>query len=275
MIRSPKHIIFLIACAVVSPKVLAATEPEWCDEQWATVSAQEPADSGRGKGQLLAAWRNLEGSCKGTGIYEARLATIFMLMGDYEKARATVDSALSNSTVRPGYRAMAEMVKLTADSREMLASPNPNGKALADLDKRAVKLIETYPNYQPFYGFVGNLRMRLGNYKDAIGPLERASQFEDGKRWDMYRHLTVACSSEGLYKKALAYADKAYEMNKAVTSDEEFMYALALAYAAADNVDAAKDTLSLILNKKPSLSGDKRFQDAVQKAKVLSGGKLK
>ncbi|MCK7583235.1 MAG: hypothetical protein MZV65_51920 [Chromatiales bacterium] len=167
-------------------------------------------------------------------------------MGDYEKARATVDSALSNPTVPTGYRAMAEMVKLTADSREILASPAPNRKALTDLDKQSYQtrskhtLITSHSMCS-----AGNLRAGLGNYKDAIGPLERASRFEDGNDDGTYTGiLRLPTLAKAGYKKALTYADKAYEMNKAVTSDEEFMYALAhAAYAATDNVDAAKDTL--------------------------------
>jgi len=53
------------------------------------------------------------------------------------------------------------------------------------------------------------------------------------------------------------------------------MYACAIAYAATGSIDAAKDTLTLILNKKPQLKNDSRFQQTVQKAKQLSGDKLK
>jgi hypothetical protein len=53
------------------------------------------------------------------------------------------------------------------------------------------------------------------------------------------------------------------------------MYACAIAYAATGNIGAAKDTLTLILNKKPHLQSDPRFQQTVQKAKQLSGGKFK
>lgn len=196
-------------------------------------------------------------------------------MGNYEQARASLNSALSDPALPKGYRALAEMVRLNTDSREILSGPTPNRQALTALDQRTVKLIEVHPDYLPFYMFLGNLRMRLTDYSRAIEPLEKMSQFQDGKRWEVYRHLTVAHGNEGNHKKALSFGDKAYEMNKTVTSDEEFMYALALSYAATGNIDAAKDTLSLILNKKPSLSSDRRFQNTVEKAKTLSGGKLK
>lgn len=53
------------------------------------------------------------------------------------------------------------------------------------------------------------------------------------------------------------------------------MYAATLAYAANGKVDAAKSMLTLIVNKKPELQHDQKFQQTVLKAKELSHGALK
>jgi tetratricopeptide (TPR) repeat protein len=178
--------LLILAVLVLIPQLsIAGESAEWCDQQWGRLSAGQGGGSGQDYNKLLAEWQKLEAKCKGTGLYEARLATVHVLLGQYAKARDVLDPILRNDKLPGNYRAMAEMVRLNADSREAHARTEPDRKQLVAIEKRVVKLIEQHPHYSPFYLFLGNLRLELGDYRGAIGPLEKMSRFEDGNRWDV------------------------------------------------------------------------------------------
>jgi lipopolysaccharide biosynthesis regulator YciM len=233
-----------------------------CQRAWQGLNGH-PA----GSDALLAAWKGYESRCKGTGVYEVRLASILADRDEYDLAR----QVLQTSTIPGNYRKQSEVAEITIDYLQAVATGDR--ERLERLEGRAAKFGNANPGEIPVLAMLGHTRVILEKYEPAIAPLESVVRSGHGLLGD-HRNLTVAYANSGHYQKALEMLDKTYSMSKQVTSDEEFMYAATLAYAANGKVDAAKSMLTLIVNKKPELQHDPRFAQTVLKAKQLSNGKL-
>lgn len=234
-----------------------------CQRAW-----QGLADHPAGSDALLAAWKGHESRCKGTGVYEVRLASILADRDEFDLAR----QVLQTSTIPDNYKKQSETAEITIDYLQAVASADR--ARLGSLEGRASKFAKANPDVIPVLAMLGHTRVILGKYEAAIAPLESVIRSGHGLLGD-HRNLTVAYANTGHYKEALELLDKTYAISKQVTSDEEFMYAATLAYAANGKVDAAKSMLTLIVNKKPELQHDQKFQQTVLKAKELSHGALK
>jgi lipopolysaccharide biosynthesis regulator YciM len=246
--------------AIASTPNAAQTE---CQRAWLGLAGQEP-----GSDALLATWKGYESRCKGTGVYEVRLASILADRDEFDLAR----KVLQSSTIPDNYRKQSETAEITVDYLQAVATGD-RGR-LDRVEGRAATFGKAHPEVIPVLAMLGHTRVLLGKYEAAIAPLEAVIQSSHALLGD-YRNLTVAYANSGHYQAALEYLDQTYAMSKEITSDEEFMYAATLAYAANGKVDAAKTALTLIVNKKPELIGDPRFEQTVLKAKELSQGKLK
>lgn len=264
-------ITFLFGTLFVSANAGADDRSERCDELWHDVSSRPNSSSGRDYQKLLTEWLKLEEQCKGTGIFEIRLALIHILRGQYDEGRRI----LGGAKIPPQYEALAATVRANADLRDILSSENPDRARLGSLEKTVTQLARKYPGHLPLHSLLGNLNVILGHYSNAIEPLENAARIKEGDRWGVFRNLTIAYSKVGNYQGALKAADQTFEIYKGVTNDEDFMYALAIANAGTGDVEATKDVLSLILTKKPHLQNDPEFKETVGKARELTGGRLK
>jgi len=229
---------------------------------------QALADQPPGGDALLAAWKSNEGKCKGTGVYEIELASIYSDRNEFDQAR----QALHAAAIPENLKKQAEISEITIDYLQAVASGEP--ARLSAVEKTTDAFTQTSPENVDVLSMLGHTRVLLGKSETAIAPLEAVIKHGDGMLGD-YRNLTIAYANAGQYPQALELLDKTYAMSQAVTSDEEFMYAATLAYAATGKVDSAKNMLTLIASKKPQLLHDPKFQRTVQKAKELSHGELK
>jgi len=256
-----------LICGVLLMSNVSAAPPNTaqaeCQSAW-----QRLADKPAGSDALLEAWKAYEPRCKGTGVYEVRLASILADRDEFDLAR----KVLQSSSIPDNYRKQSESAEITIDYLQAMSTGE---RARLDrVEVRASKYVQANPGVVPILAVLGHTRVVLGKYAQAVEPLEAVIQSGHGNLGD-HRNLTVAYAQSGNYPKALELLDKTYSMSHEVTSDEEFMYAAALAYAATGKVDSAKSMLTLIVNKKPELQHDARFQQTVLKAKELSHGALK
>jgi tetratricopeptide (TPR) repeat protein len=240
-----------------------------CEQKWVELSRERRSDTK--PSVLLAAWKTHERQCKGTGVYEIRLASIFTEMEQFDSARTT----LAQVSVPEKYKAQAEVLEINIDYLAALSSDDVDRAALQNLELRATTFLKAKPNANAVIGILGHVRIILGKYREAIEPLEKLVTGPSGGDLTDNRNLTIAYANSERYTDALEMLDRTYALSKEVTSDEEFMYAAILAYAAVGKVDAAKTMLTLILNKKPHLKSDVRFAEIVFRAKQLSNGMLK
>jgi len=245
-----------------SAKTPEETQAE-CQHDWQGLVDQQPEDVA-----LLAAWKGHESKCKGTGIYELRLASIYADQNDFDRARQVLEAAVIPDSLKK----QAEISGITIDYLQAVDSGE--SARLEKMEGRAAAFVKANPRSGSVLAMLGHAQILLGKYEQAIAPLEAVVHGGIGNLGD-HRNLTIAYANAGHYQSALEMLDTTYSMSQEVTSDEEFMYAAALAYAAVGKVDSAKSMLTLIVNKKPQLKDDPKFQQTVLKAKELSHGALK
>ena len=226
-----------------------------CQRDWqGLVEQQLESDA------LLAAWKGHESKCKGTGIYDLRLVSIYADQDDFDQARQLLEAA----AIPDNLRKQAEISGICIDYLQAVDSGER--ARLEKLEARAATFVKANPKTGSVLAILGHARVLLGKYDQAIAPLEAVVRGGVGILGD-HRNLTIAYAHAGHYQSALEMLDKTYAMSKEITSDEEFMYAAALAYAAVGKVDAAKSMLTLIVTKKPQLKDDPRFQQTVTQGK--------
>jgi lipopolysaccharide biosynthesis regulator YciM len=259
---------FSLLCAVLLfMSDLFATTPSAsqleCQRAW-----QNLVDQQVGNDALLASWRGLEAKCKGTGIYEVRLASILADQDEYDQARQLLQAA----TIPDNFKKQAEIAEITIDYLQAVATGLRDRQEKLEL--RAETFLKANPDSTAVRAMLGHTLVVLGKYAQAIAPLENVVRSGRADLGD-YRNLVIAYANTGHYEAALELLDKTYSMGEEVTSDEEFVYAATLAYAATGKFESAKTALTLIANKKPQLLNDPKFQQTVLKAKELSHGALK
>jgi tetratricopeptide (TPR) repeat protein len=242
-----------------------------CDELWRSLIAESVQSAPVDYEKVLATWRETESRCKGSGVYEIRLASTYATLGRYLDAR----NVLADGSIPPAYRDAAEATRLEIDFLSLLDAVPVDSSRLADWDKRVSSFIFEHEGHLEILAHLGHARILLRRYEEAVKPLEDYANASESPSAGVFRNLAIAYAYSERYEGALAALDEAYVRDKNVTNDELFMYASAMAYAAVGNLEAAKTTLTLILNKKPQLRSDPEFQRTVARAKQLSGGQLK
>src|SRR5947208_1604233 len=90
MMRRIKIAIVCFGFLLIALGAISRPESEtgnWCEQQWGPIA--QPFDQGEKKNydDLLKAWQQYEGKCKGTGVYEARLGQTYILLNRIDDAK--------------------------------------------------------------------------------------------------------------------------------------------------------------------------------------------
>jgi tetratricopeptide (TPR) repeat protein len=211
---------------------------------------------------LLKYWRTLEPRCGVTHAYAGRLALIHILMKDFGAARTVLAKAPSGSSP---YAYSVDAARAQVQVQERLADDKPiTAKDLGQFEALYAGLVSKYPKWPSGYGLLGGVQILLGKHADAIKNLKIAAQGDVYELFGVYRNLTISYSATGAFNAALEAADKAYELNRGLTSDASYMYSAALANSALGKVDEAETLLKLILAKRPEVRSDPEFIRAVE-----------
>ena len=256
----------VLALAAAVPAGARGESAEWCDSQW------EVATSDPGEGllpayeTLLARWRQYAGKCAGTVVFEARLAFLYALNDEPEKAREALKSVPAAASP---YQHLVDVASLQTEMAEIFKSRASDKQArLERLEAKYAALVARYPEWPQGYILLGGLQTSLDHHPEAIKTLIAGlNHIPKDKRlapnlWSLYRHLAVSYAESGDYRNALRAADIAYELNKGVTSDPQLMFSAAKAYAGTGDFESARKTLALIALKEPRVKNDPRFLGA-------------
>lgn len=211
-----------------------------CDTEWTQVEAL-PHFQDR-----LARWQALAPKCAKSGIYEARLATLLTLVGQYDEARKAARAGLALDTP---YR------------KQLLATEAGialNQGQLADAKKEYQALIASYPDYYDGYCGMGALMLVERKFPQAVTYLNEAAR--RGQAWIIYRHLTIAFAQLHEHQQAVEAFDKAYRLNPAVVGDKDALNAAARSLLFLGNYRAAEGAINMLLNAKPSAVSDPEIQ---------------
>lgn len=140
------------------------------------------------------------------------------------------------------------------------------------LEEKYLAFVKRYPEFPDGHGMLGGIQTILEKHDDAIKSLEvglRSAMDVSG----VYRNLTISYTAVGRYEEAIRVADKAFQLNRRLTSDPDFAFALAKADAGIGNFHAAETVLRVIAAKVPEVRSDPDFKEAVDFVTAKMQGK--
>jgi hypothetical protein len=233
---------------------------ERCERAWDQVYAgTENPDAVQNNADLLKRWQAFEGECKGTGVYEVRLAALYSAMHQTRLAITVLDGI---KNLPPQYEGMVKLlhlrVKVTVLTDER---PYPRDKILA-LRPQFEKFAANYPDWYLAAEQASNYMSIIDDKSAAITYALRSLELRQDQ-WEPNRTLALAYMELGDYDKAIRAARRAQELHNAVISDPPFMYAVSKSYAAIGNITVAKMTLAMLQHERPMESGTPDWNDAI------------
>jgi tetratricopeptide (TPR) repeat protein len=234
----------------------------WCEEQWEPIAQAFDHGEKNNYDDLLKTWQRYEDKCKGTGVYEARLGQTYILLNRTDEARKVLSSAKG---LHSDYDNLVEHFLLNIDFRDLVKRRAGRGefnKLISDY--RA--LIAKYPDWYVGYEQLGNIMMFLRQKEDAIKLSGEAVRLSP-KSWMSYRNLAVAYSWSGRYRESVSAANEVWELRKSVTSDPEFMLAMAVSFSEVGEFDNAQSCLAVISGLRPEIRTDPEFRKVVSHVK--------
>jgi tetratricopeptide (TPR) repeat protein len=237
----------------------AATQSAaWCESRWEEVSDRHLASKPPDYSALLRSWRDLQPQCGGTGVYEARLATIHATQKDFATAQQVLASV---KTVAPEYTELLDATRLQVDFEQYLAK-DPRPTNITEFGPRFAKLIADAPTSHVAHELNATYWLTSGEPGRAIAAAKRALEHEP-KSWWSYRIMAIAYSELGDYRAAAQMGDRAHTMHPAVSADADFMLALARSYVAMGDRKMGETVLSLLFTYRPEVRQTQQYRDTL------------
>jgi tetratricopeptide (TPR) repeat protein len=175
--------------------IAAALNRASCNDEWDKVLKQSAKVEDR-----LRNWSALSAKCGNSGIYEPRLGTLYTQAGQYDKARAVVESGL---TLKTPYR---------KELLSTLAGVDLSQQNLSRALERYESMVKSYPDWYDGYSGVGAVKLMQGKFEDAVRYLSEAAKRE--KRIHIYRNLTIAYHQLGKNEEAVRAINAAYKLDQ-------------------------------------------------------------
>jgi tetratricopeptide (TPR) repeat protein len=249
----------------VAPAHAQSQSPEWCDERWEIESTGYGGSEGEARA-LLERWQTHAAHCSGSAVFEAHLASIYLELGQTEKAKSALAPLSSRKSA---YSHFVEMQLLRIEMAEA-ASRGSENFDFSGFRNRMLELTRKYPNWSPGYSMLGSMESASDKHEDAVLHLKLAIEhLENGKKeapntWGIYRNLAVSFTALHGYEEAKNAGEIAFRLNNSIMSDQYFMYAMAIADAGMGKIHEATTTLRVIAAKKPEVKSDPEFLAAVE-----------
>ena len=248
-----------LACLVPPNLAGARQDPNWCEAQFAQMQKPFSESVAPDYSKLLEQWKKLAMTCGGTGVYEGRLAGLYMRLHQPEEARATLQ-AIKDPVVRdfPTVKAAWLHLKFT----ELLLRGGSSINDIKTLEPQYLAFAKANTEWEGSYEAVSLYELAIGNPATAIPFAERATQMLPNA-WINYRTLTIAYSMVNRYADAAKAGDTAQSLNRAVSADQDFMLALARSYAVLHDKETVEAVLGLIVHYHPDIRGSRKFSETM------------
>jgi tetratricopeptide (TPR) repeat protein len=191
--------------------------------------------------------------CKGTGIYEARLAHFYTEEGRYDEARDMVAQGL-----KAGSHADKELrlAQTTIEFRQ--------GR-LADAERHAVKLIEDFPNWNGGYLSLGETRLVQHRFQEGIEQLEHANALEPVA--GAYTLLTMAYYQVGRPRDSAKAMQAALRLDIVSLKHTQAVCAAAYSLVSLGHVPEADDLLVKHARARPDAVNDSTYKAALHRVR--------
>jgi tetratricopeptide (TPR) repeat protein len=197
--------------------------------------------------------------CAGSGLYEARLANLYMLSDsqNLSKAKQILDDALRHSLPhRPGLlEKQAIFYQLSGDLTHA-----------QEVDRL---LIHDYPNSHEGYSGLAASLFALGKIKESIELYEKANSLQPTSVG--YRGLVIAYTLDRRYPDASKAFDQYFRRDSSAFGDRDAVMAVSYAYERQDELELADGTLRGLLKAKPQVKDDQAFVKLFRKVNLELG----
>lgn len=230
-----------------------------CEQKWIEESAHFTKQSPADYDGLLRYWLEQGPTCRGTVVYEARLAIAYSFNQHPDQARQVLAS-LQKSTSPYSY--LIELSELTIES-DLVLKQGANEASAKQLEKRFLAFVKKYPAIPEGQAMLGGILTGLDKHEEAIKAL-RVGLKSSGNLSGVYRNLTVSLASLERFQEALSAANQAFKMDRNLSGDAYFVYAVAKSNAALGQFKEAETALRLIAAKRPEVRRDPDFKEAVE-----------
>lgn len=232
-----------------------------CEKRWNEMLAgyavaYQPQDAPH----LLGEWKRLEDQCKGTGVYEVHLATLYIGIHDWKSAQNVIESLRSPPDA---YAGLWKFLKLTAQLGIMAGEkPIPMAKVIALRPQYLAALDETRDWYIAWEQ-VANYMLLIQDYPSAIAHAEKSIEMR-GDQWEPHRTLTIAYAHVGEYQRALDSAGKVRDLRPGgQIVDRDYTHSIAKSYAGIGQIKVAEKILAAMIRADPSEKDDPGFADVI------------
>ena len=243
--------------------------PQWCEEQWHEASAPQLQSRSTDYAALLRTWQQLRDQCAGAAVYEARLASIYLLQKQHSKAQEVLRSI---GNVQPEYAPLVESTRLQADIAGATGGKDSEAVDIEQFAPRFEKLLADAPSWYVAHEQVATFRLMSGEPARAIEAAKRALELEPSSWWS-YRTMAIAYSELGEHKTAATLGDRAHSMHPAVSADADLMLALARSYAAMGNPKMSETLLGLLFTYRPEVRQSSQYRETLVFIRdVMAGG---
>lgn len=230
-----------------------------CEQKWIEESSHFVKHSPADYDGLLRHWLAQAPVCKGSVVYEARLAMAYSFNQRPDQARQALAGLQKNGSP---YAYLIELSELTIESNLVLTQGADEASA-KQLEQRFLAFVKKHPAVAEGQAMLGGILTGLDKHEEAIKAL-RVGLKSSGNLSGTYRNLTVSFASLGRFQEALAAADEAFKLDRKLSGDAYFVYAVAKSNAALGQLKEAEMALRLIAAKKPEVRRDPDFKEAVE-----------
>ena len=249
-VRLPILRLSLGICTVICMQTAhARAGAEWCETRFDELQKPFSEAVTPDYKKLLAQWKQLAPTCIGTGVYEGRLVGLYLRLhktGDAEAIlQAIKDPTVLSSPVVKAARLHTSFMKLALHAGTTI-------DGFRALEPQYLIFLKEEPNWEGSYELVSGYELSIGNADKAIRYGEQAQRMLPDA-WVNYRTLAIAYSMLGRHTEAVEAGDRAQSLNKVVSADTEFMFALAKSYAAIGDKETLKAILALVVHYHPDI----------------------
>lgn len=263
-LRARAGVLAAVAGLCLAGAVRAET-PQACDRVYQQLSAEIVAQAraaraaDNGYPALLKRWQAEGARCKGSGIYEIRLAQVQMLNGDHAGARAQLDALPEGGKA---YAREHRLARLWLTYWQTDADKEP--ARWAELRRTLASLTRQNPDDAEAQALHGFALLASGEDRLAIQALQAALRGPaSSDRYDHYKALMLAHVNLGDFAQAETMLEQAYELNPALTSDPAAVMAALAISVKQGNTRLAGNLIVIIKARHPQLRQLPAFQALV------------
>jgi tetratricopeptide (TPR) repeat protein len=256
---TPSVIFAVLAGGVSLNAIGQARDAAWCEAAWDQTFKPYGESPTPDYSALLRTWERLDGECGGTGIYEARLASVHLML----KQPAAAQEALRSARVVASEHApLLDATRLQADLDSALTQGAMTPAVAEQFAPRFEKLVRSAPTWYLAHEQSATFWLMAGDLQRALSAAERAIELEPNSWWG-YRTMAIAHSELREHQTAAVFGDRAHALHAAVSADADLMLALAKSYSALGMPQMSETLLSLLLTHRPAVRSTPQYRDAL------------